>query len=212
MYFFDLDGTLLDSNGLWSDIDRAFLGRFGVETVPADYTEYVSHHSFQESAAFTRTRYGLDLTDEEIMDSWRAMARQAYAETLELKPDVREFLERARQAGKRCAVLSASFSSMCRMALERHGLLSCFEEIYTTEEVGLEKRNPELYHKVGKLCGLEGKDCIFFEDSPVNCAAAKAAGWQVYGVADPLYTGREEDFHRACGQGHYPFSFRSPLP
>ena len=31
MYFFDLDGTLLDSNGIWLDIDVDFLGRFGVE-------------------------------------------------------------------------------------------------------------------------------------------------------------------------------------
>ena len=27
MVFFDLDGTLLDSNGIWLDIDIAFLGR-----------------------------------------------------------------------------------------------------------------------------------------------------------------------------------------
>ena len=26
MVFFDLDGTLLDSNGIWLDIDIAFLG------------------------------------------------------------------------------------------------------------------------------------------------------------------------------------------
>ena len=29
MYFFDLDGTLLDSNGIWLDIDIEFLGRRG---------------------------------------------------------------------------------------------------------------------------------------------------------------------------------------
>ena len=212
MYFFDLDGTLLDSNGLWMDIDRDFLGRFGVEPVPEDYTDYVSHHSFPEAAAYTRTRYAIDMTDEEIMDTWRAMARDAYAETLELKPDVRDFLQKAQQAGKRCAILSASIPAMCRMALERHGLLPYFEKIFTTEELGVEKRSPELYRKVENLCGLTAEDCIFFEDSPVNCAAAKEAGWRVYGVADDLYTGREEDFYAACGKGNYPFSFRNPLP
>ena len=45
MLFFDLDGTLLDSNGVWLDIDVEFLGRQGISPVPADYTDYVAHHS-----------------------------------------------------------------------------------------------------------------------------------------------------------------------
>ena len=212
MYFFDLDGTLLDSNGVWSRIDREFLSRFGVTEVPEDYTDYVSHHSFPESAAYTRTRYHIDMTDEEIMDSWRAMAREAYAQTLELKPGVREFLQRAQAAGKRCAVLSASIPAMCHMALERHGLLPYFEKLITTQELGVEKWEPELYRKVEKLCGVSAEECIFFDDSPVNCAMAKQAGWQVYGVADHLYTGREEEFLAACGAGNYPFSFWNSLP
>ena len=34
MLFFDLDGTLLDSNGVWLDIDVEFLGQQG--PTPAD--------------------------------------------------------------------------------------------------------------------------------------------------------------------------------
>ena len=34
MYFFDLDGTLLDSNGIWLDIDIRFLGEHGISPVP----------------------------------------------------------------------------------------------------------------------------------------------------------------------------------
>ena len=27
MFFFDLDGTLIDSNGVWKEVDRTFLAR-----------------------------------------------------------------------------------------------------------------------------------------------------------------------------------------
>ena len=54
MYFFDLDGTLLDSNGIWLDIDIAFLGRYHIDPVPADYTEYVTHHTFPASPSRRR--------------------------------------------------------------------------------------------------------------------------------------------------------------
>ena len=67
MYFFDLDGTLLDSNGIWLDIDIEFLGRRGISPVPEDYTDYVTHHSAPDAARYTRERFSLPETPEEIM-------------------------------------------------------------------------------------------------------------------------------------------------
>ena len=29
MFFFDLDGTLINSNGIWKEVDREFLARRG---------------------------------------------------------------------------------------------------------------------------------------------------------------------------------------
>ena len=30
LYLFDMDGTLIDSNGIWKDVDSAFLARRGL--------------------------------------------------------------------------------------------------------------------------------------------------------------------------------------
>ena len=79
MYFFDLDGTLLDSNGIWLDIDIRFLGQHGIAPVPEEYTDYVTHHTFQEAAEYTRRCFSLPLTAEEIVSAWHAMARDAGA-------------------------------------------------------------------------------------------------------------------------------------
>ena len=79
MYFFDLDGTLLDSNGIWLDIDIQFLGLHGISPVPPEYTEYVVHHTFQDAAAYTRRLFSLPLTEEEIIARWREVAREEYA-------------------------------------------------------------------------------------------------------------------------------------
>ena len=46
---FDLDGTLLDSMGMWDDIDVAFLSRRGL-TVPDDYVQAIVPLSFRETA------------------------------------------------------------------------------------------------------------------------------------------------------------------
>ena len=44
MLFFDLDGTLTDSNGVWKDVDRTFLARRGLPYTHA-YYEGVAHTS-----------------------------------------------------------------------------------------------------------------------------------------------------------------------
>lgn len=69
MYFFDLDGTLLDSNGIWLDIDIEFLGRRGIAPVPEDYTDYVTHHSAPDAARYTRDRFS---SRRRRRRSWRA--------------------------------------------------------------------------------------------------------------------------------------------
>lgn len=43
------------------------------------------------------------------------------------------------------AVLTSCMPPLCRAALEHHRLLDCFEAVYTTAELGIEKRDPALY-------------------------------------------------------------------
>lgn len=212
MYFFDLDGTLLDSNGIWLDIDMEFLGLHGISPVPEEYTEYVTHHTFQEAAEYTRRCFSLSLTPEEIVAAWHTMARDAYANTLPLKEGARDFLERANGAGIRCALLTSCMPSLCEAALRHHGLGPLLERVLTTTSLGADKRNPELFRRAAAACGEEPGNCVLFDDSPVYCAAAKEAGWQIYGVEDPIFEDRREEMAALCGPGRFPFSFTMPLP
>ena len=66
---FDLDGTLLDSMGMWDDIDVAFLSRRGL-TVPDDYVQAIVPLSFRETAVYTIDRFGLMETPEAVMEEW----------------------------------------------------------------------------------------------------------------------------------------------
>lgn len=45
MYLFDMDGTLIDSNDVWKDVDREFLARRGLPYTKA-YYEGVAHTIF----------------------------------------------------------------------------------------------------------------------------------------------------------------------
>ena len=197
MLLFDLDGTLLDSNGIWLYIDVEYLGRQGISPVPEDYTQYVTHHSPLQAARYTRERFGLNRTPEEILGDWLEMGREAYGRTLPLKSGAGELLEKCARAGYGMALVTSCIPELCALALAHHGLTDRLRQVFYAQEMGLEKNDPAFYRAVAGTLGCAPEDCVFFEDTPGYCAAAKAAGVYVVGVDDPLFRGREEEVRRA---------------
>ena len=52
MLLFDLDGTLVDSNGVWVEVDKTFLARRGAPYT-REYWEGVAHTVLSQCAVFT---------------------------------------------------------------------------------------------------------------------------------------------------------------
>ena len=86
---FDLDGTLLDSMGVWDQVDVDFLAKRGIE-VPDDYMQKVAAMQFRQIAEYTIARFGLSDTPEALMEEWDHMARVMYATVVEAKPYARD--------------------------------------------------------------------------------------------------------------------------
>ena len=55
---FDLDGTLVDSMGIWKEIDVEYLGKLHLE-VPGDLQQDIEGLSFSEVAVYFKKRFGL---------------------------------------------------------------------------------------------------------------------------------------------------------
>ena len=66
---FDLDGTLLDSMGVWSQIDVDFLAKRGID-LPEDYQQAVTPMGARQAADYTIERFHLPDTPEMLMEEW----------------------------------------------------------------------------------------------------------------------------------------------
>ena len=53
MLIFDMDGTLIDSNGVWREVDIAFLKKRGFPYTK-EYYRGVAHTIFPKAAVFTK--------------------------------------------------------------------------------------------------------------------------------------------------------------
>ena len=198
MLIFDLDGTLIDSNGIWKDVDKSFLVRRGAPYTK-EYYEGVAHTILSNCAVFTKEYLGLSESCEEIIAEWMDLAADRYHH-VPLKPGVRAYLDRCRAAGHPMAVFTTSVREHCRTSLEAHSLRTYCEQVIYAQELGEDKRSPAIFKHVAKLLGVSPKECVLFDDSLSACKAAKAAGMTVVGVYDPFFRGSQVDMRELCDQ------------
>lgn len=180
---FDLDGTLLDSGGVWYQIDVNFMARRGL-SLPADYGKAVSAMHLHEAAVYTVERFSLKETPQAVKDEWLAMAADAYAHRVPLKPGAKEFLLEVHRAGTPMAVATALARELAEPALKRHGIYDLFHTLVYAAEVGQGKSSPAVYLRAAENLGVSPENCTVFEDTLVGVCTAKAAGMRVIALAD----------------------------
>ncbi len=197
MLLFDLDGTLIDSNEVWREVDVRFLAKRGLPW-SREYHEGVVHASLAAGAKFTKEFCHLEDSEEAIIAEWLCMVQQSYGEEIPLKPGVRAFLTRCAELGNRMAVYTSCARPLCEAALRHHGIGRCFEAVLYASELGVEKRAPEGFRMAAARLGVGTADCVFFDDSPLSCAGALEAGMVTVGVYDPMFAASEAEMRRSC--------------
>ena len=179
---FDLDGTLLDSLGVWRDVDRAFFAA-RILALPEDYVRAMQGLSFRECAEYTVKRFGLDETVESVMDEWMAMTADAYAHRVQLTYGARDYLRLLRRAGVRLAVATANRRQVFMPCLDRCGILELFDAVCTTGDIGdKNKSDGALFQLAARKLGVEPRRCAVFEDTLEGIRGARAAGMLAYAV------------------------------
>lgn len=197
MLIFDMDGTLIDSNGIWRDVDTAFLAKRGLPYTH-EYYEGVAHTVFPKAAEFTKAYCCLPESTDEIMAEWMEMAGDLYTTSVPVKPGVRAYLEKCKADGERMAVLTSSVPAHCHAALGHLGLKPYFEQIYFAQELGMDKKDPAIYEKTARLLGVSPEACTIFDDSIAACRSARAAGMTVVGVYDEFFHVSWHEMQSVC--------------
>ena len=180
---FDLDGTLLDSMGVWLEVDRVFLSRRGID-LPDDYAAAISPMGFPAAAEYTKKRFSLPEDESAIMDEWHALAVDAYAHRVELKPFARDYLQSLRDRHIPFAAATASQAVFYLPALRRLGIDTWFQSVTEISEVSRGKGNPDIYLRAAEKLGIAAEHCAVFEDILPGIRGACAAGCYTVAVRD----------------------------
>lgn len=186
---FDFDGVLVNSEPLHF---RALRDSLVPEGILIDSTEYLRNYVAYDDRGAIRLaleQHGRpwDAVNVEIVADRKARMFDEMKKEIPFFPGARE-LVRDLQREMPLAIASGARHSEIEDLLEQGGLRDAFSAVVGADDVQRTKPHPEPYLEALRLlqpsaAGLEAKDCVALEDTPVGIAAARAAGMTVIGVA-----------------------------
>ena len=194
---FDLDGTLIDSMNVWTEIDVEFLKEYNID-MPINFYEDIKDLSFADTAVYFSEKLGIPMNPQDIMDKFNAMAREKYEKIVPLKKGVYEFIKQENKKGTKLCVATANNKELTILALKRLGIYEFMEFILTCDEICSGKGTPDIYIKCAEKMGLEISETAVFEDILRGVFSAKSAGFYVVAVNEKTAFDDIDEIKKNC--------------
>ena len=180
---FDMDGTLIDSTGIWHEIDKAFFAKRNME-LPADYAQQIVHLGLMGAAMYTKTTYHLEESIDEIMQEWHEMSIDMYRYHVPLKEGALVLLKLFKENGIKMAIATANDEPLYRPCIERLGISEYFDEIADVNNAKEGKQSAKIYLDLAKKLGSKPENTLVLEDMPTCVKTAFKSGFITVAVYD----------------------------
>ncbi|MGN0650355.1 MAG: HAD family hydrolase [Oscillospiraceae bacterium] len=187
---FDLDGTLLDSTGMWDELDGIYLRSLGKEPLEG-LSERLHPLTLLQAAELIQSEYKLSQTPEEILTAILSLAENFYRYEAQLKSGAAELLERLCAAGIPMCVCTANTTELTKASLERLGVWRYFCGCVTCSQYG-GKDSDAIFRAAAGCLGTNPGQTIVFEDSLHALTTAKNAGFLTAAVFDRAESRQEQ--------------------
>ncbi|MGO2112525.1 MAG: HAD family hydrolase [Pseudoclavibacter sp.] len=177
----DMDGTIVDTEPLWVDAQRALLAAFGLPQLDAAGEESLVGAGMREAAIIFQDA-GVPLDMEEIVERVIAGVMARLPEDIEWRPGAVELLADLRERGVPLALVTNSPRDMALLVLE--GLpAETFDTVVGADDVTRGKPHPQPYLLGAERLGVApSTSCVVIEDSVHGLRSGRAAGMTTVGI------------------------------
>lgn len=187
---FDLDGTLLDSIGMWDRLIDEFLENHGKKTTE-DYRKQLWELSLEDAQTLTKKYYNLELSEEEIFKQWQEIGRKEYIENIKIKEGAKEILEKAKSFGKKLFVYTSLPKNCFQGCLEKNGIEKYFTQIYSVEDFNEKSKKAESLLEITEEHNLHPQKTLLIDDELNVSIEAKKVGMQFFLMKGDKYFPKE---------------------
>ena len=184
-FLFDLDGTLIDSMPHHHDAWVAWHGKRGLALDGDGFFARTAGRSNPEILADMFPAASVAEV-EAMADEKEALYREIAAGALQLIFGARDFVARARAAGLRLAVCTASTIPNMQLAFARYGVDQWVETVVSPADGLRGKPHPDIFLEAARRLGVAAANCLVFEDAPLGVEAARRGGMRAVALTTTL--------------------------
>lgn len=186
----DLDGTLLNTDGIVNEVLRTFLVKYGKKWDNKRAHSIVGKTPFEAATAIVED-YGLPCTIEEFISTITPVFSDQWC-NIKALPGATRLINHLRSNGVPLALASNSPKSNIEAKISYHrGWKESFSVIIGGDEVENGKPSPQIFLEAAKRMNIDPSKCLVIEDSLPGVMAGKAAGMEVVAVPSlPKQAGR----------------------
>ena len=198
---FDMDGTLIDSIGIWNEIDRELIETISKENIgnieigkqrDEKLKEYSkSEDAYLEYCGFLKEKYHSKISKEEIKKIRYEIADNYLRTIIDYKPNVEKVLKYLKQKGFILVIASTTndhtidiYNNNNKNIINKANIGEIFSLIYSKGSVKELKPNPEIHYKILKELNVDKEECLIIEDSLIGVEAANNANIEVAIIYD----------------------------
>ncbi|MFN7223811.1 MAG: HAD family hydrolase [Paracoccaceae bacterium] len=179
--FFDLDGTLVDSERLSLQSGSNAFAAHGHDNMQDLLHRLVGVDQSTAAGLILERCPGIDLAS--LNAAWEAAFLAAQDLDLILKPGASDIVHGLRNSHA-LALVTSSRRDPAEARLVQAGLRPAFHAVVTRDDVSEPKPHPEPYLLAASRLGVDPSRCLVFEDSEPGAEAAWSAGMTVVQVPD----------------------------
>lgn len=199
---FDMDGTLIDSVGIWNKVDEELIRSLSkqknvkIENVQKMRDTILASAKgkdiYVEYCNFLDEKYEFDIGNGEIVLQKRwEIADEYTANSVTLKPYADKVLLKLKELGYILVLATTTpqkridfYKKYNKDIMSKINIDEIFELILCKDHIKEKKPSPEIHNKIMEKLNVKPEECLIFEDALIGVQAGKNANIEVVAMYD----------------------------
>lgn len=172
---FDMDGLLLDTEQVYTDVTNQIAGKYG-KVYDWSIKQHCIGRDSRESAEIICASLELPITGADYLRMRDPLLRASFTNVVAM-PGAEALVRAIAAQGIPLALATSSNQEMFALKTQQHAWFSLFQATITSShpDVARAKPAPDLFLTAAKAINADPETCLVFEDAPSGLEAAKTA-------------------------------------
>ena len=210
---FDMDGTLIDSVGIWNTTDEILIKKLArgqkievnniQQMTDGVLPKCKSEDIYLEYCDYLRKRYDSDMSAEKILALRWQISDKYIKQQIEYKPNADVLLHLLKRKGFILALATTTtniqldaYRNVNQNIKQKADINATFDIVLSREDVKEKKPSPEVHNKIMQILDVKQTDCLIIEDSLIGVQAGVNAGIDVAVMYDKYSDGDRDEINR----------------